>query len=250
VQYDLHASGILPPLPPLEFIEVRVPFLRMVAELNRDDIRQELLDELAHDRDTAFRFDVFVRDAARGVDVFQHAAKVSGLSVFADAGTLDKLKKKQVASVVIYTESLTPAELAELFSKLSTEDAKFSPRVCDSLHAMPAASKDESELKAILGVDAGLFRRPAGSGGSGGTGLPKPSDKPVSAGTIDRVTKTLTSPPAKPADKPAVLMAWQTHTGTARTVPSASAELKQFLAKRGDRKPHTIPAIIVIRPVG
>jgi hypothetical protein len=246
---DLHGSRILPPIAPFDFVQVRVPFLRAVAELDRDDTRQELTDELAHD--PAFRFDLFVRDTARGVDVFQNAAKAAGLTVFADAATLDKLKKKQAASVVVYTESLTAAELAELFAKVAAEDAKFSPRVCDALHATPVVRHDELELKAIFGLDAGLFKRPVGSGGAGQGGKPTPEPKSVSAGTIDSVTKTLTSPPPKPGERPAVLMTWQTtHTSIVRTPPAASAELKQFLAKRGDRKPTAVPAIIVIRPAG
>jgi hypothetical protein len=73
----------------------------------------------------------------------------------------------------------------------------------------------------------------------------------VSAGTIDSVTKTLTTPPAKPGEKTAILMTWQTtNSGIARTNPATSNELKQFLAKRGDRKPNAVPAVIVIRPVG
>ena len=188
------------------------------------------------------------------MEVFQNAAKATGLTVFADAATLDKLKKKQAHAVVIYTEALSPAELTALFAKMSAEDAKFSPRVCDSLHAMPVVRHDELELKAILGLDAGLFKRSIGSGGSGGTGQGgdrgEKGDKPVSAGTIDAVTKALTSPPAKPGEKPAVLMTWQTVPGASRTVPAQSTELQQFKAKRGGRKPNVVPAIIVIRPVG
>ena len=252
---ELHGSPLLPKLPPFDLVRVRVPFLRTVAELDREDIRQELADELG--RDPTFRFDLFVRDTARGAEVFQNAAKAAGLTVFADASTLDKLKKKQAHAVVIYTEALTAKELIDLFAKVCAEDAKFSPRVCDSMHATPVHRSDELELKAILGVDVGLFKRPVGSGGSGingaGQGGEK-GEKSVSAGTIDSVAKSLTTPPAKPGDKPAVLLTWQTTSPTiARTNPSVSAELKQFqqfLAKRGTRPANAIPAIIVIRPVG
>ncbi len=249
---ELHGSPLLPKLPPFDLVRVRVPFLRTVAELDREDTRQELADELG--RDPTFRFDLFVRDTARGAEVFQNAAKAAGLTVFADASTLDKLKKKQAHAVMIYTEALTAAELIDLFAKVCAEDAKFSPRVCDSMHATPVHRPDELELKAILGLDVGLFKRPVGSGGSGingaGQGGEK-GEKSVSAGTIDSVAKSLTTPPAKPGDKPAVLLTWQTTSPTiARTNPAMSAELKQFLAKRGTRQPNAVPAIIVIRPVG
>jgi negative regulator of sigma E activity len=244
-KHDFLASGLLPPIPPFDLIQVRVPFLRTIAELEREDIRLELSEELA--RDLAYRLDLFVRDTARGVEVFQNAAKAHGLTVFADAATLDKLKKRQVHAVVIYSECLTAEELAVLFSKVAAEDVKFSPRVCDSLHATPTNRSDENELKQILGIDVGLYKRPTGSGGAGQGD--KTGDKPVSSGTIDSVTKTLTTP--SKVEKPVVLMTWQTtHPSIGRTVPAMSAELKQFREKRGERKPNVVPVIIVIRSVG
>lgn len=254
--HDLLGSRPLPRIAPLEFAQLRVPFLRTVVELERDDIRQELTDELGREP-SAFRLDLFVRDTARGVDVFQNAARAADLTVFADDATVERLSKKQAHSVVIYTECLSAPGLAQLFTQICGEDNKFSPRVCDSLHVTPVARADENELKLVLGVDAGLFKRPRiGGTGSTGTGLDKaPLDKrgdprPVSAGTIDSVTNALTNPPGKSAEKSAVLLTWQAAPGAARTVPAQSAELKQFLAKRGDRKPAAVPVIIVIRPVG
>jgi negative regulator of sigma E activity len=247
---DLIGSPLLPKLPPFERIEVRVPFLRPVADLGRDDLRDDLITELG--RESAIKLDVFVRDTARGAEVFQNAARAAGITLFVDAATLDKLKKRQVQSVVIYTESLTAPELATLFAKLSAEDAKFSPRVCDSLHATTITRSEELDLKAILGVDVGLFKRPATSNNSAGQGSANNADpKPVSAGTIDSVVKSVTTPQTKVGEKPAILLTWQTaNSGIARTNPANSAELKQYLAKRTDRKPTAIPAIIVIRPAG
>ena len=245
---DLIGSPTLPPIPPFDIVQVHLPFLRAVAELDRDDTRQEFTDELARGAGDPFRLDLFVRDTARGAEVFQNAAKATGLTVFADAATLEKLKKKQVTSVVIYTESLTAAELTALFAKLCAEDMKFSPRVCDSLHATPVVHSDERELKAILGVDVGLYKRPVGSGIGAGQG---DREKPVSASTIDSVTTTLTSPSAKAPDKSAVLLTWQTtHPMIGRTPPGMSVELKKYLEKRGPRKPNVVPTVIVIRPMG
>lgn len=248
--HDLVASPLLPPIPPFDLVQVRLPFLRAVAELEREDARQELADELA--RDPA-RIDLFVRDTARGVDVFQNAAKAAGLNVFADAATLEKLKKRQVTAVVVYVECLPREELADLFRKVGAADTKFTPRVCDSLHATAGVRSDETELKSILGTDVGLYKRPRPNpAGQGGNLLDKNGDpKSVSSGTIDTVTKSLTKPAPKTGEKHAILMTWQTaHPGIPRTNPAASAELKQFLARRGDRKPDAVPAIIVIRPAG
>ncbi|AMV26512.1 hypothetical protein VT84_19085 [Gemmata sp. SH-PL17] len=247
---DLIGFPLVPKLPPFERVEVRVPFLRSATDLGREDVTQELLNELRRDPDPVFKFDLFVRDTARGAEVFQNAAKASGLTVSADSATLEKLKKKQAHAVVIYTESLTAAELTALFAKLSSEDAKFSPKVCDSLHAGPVVRSDELELKAILGADMGLFKR----AGQGGDKMHDKSDpKHVSAGTIDSVVKSVTTPSAnvKPGEKHAVLLTWQTtHATIGRTNPTQSTELKHYLSKRGNRKPNAVPAIIVIRSVG
>lgn len=233
---DFNAAPLLTHLKPFARIDARIPFLRLVAEMSREETRHELADELA--RDPAFRFDVFVRDVALGADAFRNAARAAGVHVYADAATLARLKKRQTTSVVLYTESLTATELTSLFMALATEDTKFSPRVCDSLHAVPVSRTDESDLKAVLGLDVGVFKRPTGANPAGQGG--KSGSKSVSAGTIDQVTKALTTPPA---EKCAVLLAWQ---GT-RTPPALSAELKAYLAKRGDRKPNAVPALIVIR---
>lgn len=236
---DLSGFPIRPKLPPFNRAEARVPFLRPVSDLARDDTRQELFDEIRHE--PAIRLDLFVRDTARGVDVFQNAAKAVGLSVVVDPTTLTRLKQRQTQSVVIYTESLMPAELAALFAALSAEDAKVSPRVCDSLHAMSVVRSDETDLKAVFGQDLGLSKRALG-----GTGAGQGTDpKPISSGTIDSIVKSVTP---KSGDKAAVLTTWL--PTNARTAPSSATEVKQFLAKRGERQPNAIPAIIVIRPIG
>jgi hypothetical protein len=242
VQPDLVA---FPPIttPKFDQVEIRVPLLRFVADFDRPETRQELAEELTHD--PAFRLDLFARDPARAVEVFQVAAKAAGVTVHADATTLDRLKKRQVTSVMIYTEALTAAQVAEVFGHLATADAKISPRVFDSLHAIPL-SRNEPGLVETLGRDPGLFKRSDLE-----RRLPKPDpSKPISEGTaqhiVDRVGSGGTGTTPLPSDRHAVLVTWS--PTAARTMPSTSAELKQFFAKRGDRKPGVVPVVIVIRP--
>lgn len=206
-----------PDVPPFDLVRVRIPFLKTLADFDREDTRQQLAEELA--RDPAFRIDLFTRDPARGVQLFQHAAKAAGLHVHADATTLDRLKKRQVGTVVVYTESLTADEVVALVAKLNAEDAKVSPRVFDQVHATPALAAEERSLREVLGVDVGLFKRAAGPGPG------KPAEK---------------------AEKAAMLLTWVPNN--ARTPPANSMQLDQFLKKRGDRKPNAVPVVIVIRP--
>ena len=106
----LHASPFTPEIPPFNFLQVRVPFLQPLTDLDRENVRLQLIEELG--RDPAFRIDLFARDTARGVQFFQSAAAAVGLKVHADATTLNWLRKGQITSVVVYTDSLTAVEIA------------------------------------------------------------------------------------------------------------------------------------------
>lgn len=224
-------------LPEFSLVEVRIPFLETLADFDREVVRQQLAEELG--RDPAFRIDLFARNMPRGVELFRAAARGSGLTVHADAATLAHLRKGQLAAVAVYTDSFTAEQLAALFARLSSEDARVSPRVFDVLHAAPVAREDEVDIRRVLGTDPGLFKRAIPS-----PDRPKEPDKgkSVSDVTADQIVKSIA---AKGKDASAVLMAWSPVQG--RTPPAASAELKAYLARRGERKPDAVPVIIVIR---
>ena len=143
--------------------------------------------------------------------------------------------------MAIYTDSLTPRQLTALFTRLSAQDAKVSPRLFDILHAAPVSREDEIEVRRVLGVDPGLFKRslPERRTKDGEIG------KSVSAGTADQIVKSIGAGKGKPSVNSAVLLTWSPVAG--RTPPPMSAELKSYLSKRGDRKPNVVPVIIVIR---
>ena len=143
--------------PNFDLVQLRLPFLEPLADFERDAVRQQLVDELG--RDPAFRVDLFARNTARGVELFQNAARASGLAILADSTSMNYLRKGQVGSVVVYTDSLTAAELTALLATLNSVDAKVSPRVFDSVHASPITREDEVEIRRILGTDPGLFKR-------------------------------------------------------------------------------------------
>ena len=218
---------------PLDLVQTRVPFLRPLAEFDRDDVCREFGAELG--RDPAFRIDVFTRNLPRSVEWFRAAAKSSGLNLYADRTTVERVNNHLVNSYVVYTEALTAVELADLFVRLNAEDAKISPRIFDVVHATTVVLDDQKAIKSILGVDPGLFKRPKTDKGIDST-------KPLSAGTTDQIVKTITG---KGSEKPAVLMTWL--PAVAWTPPMLSEELKQFLLKRDDRKANAVPVLIVIR---
>jgi hypothetical protein len=175
--------------------------------------------------------------------LFRDASRASGAQLHADPNLVSLLQKRTVQAVVVYTESYTAAELTDLFSKLSEEDAKVSPHVFDSVHAATVSPLDTSDLRVTMGFDPGLFKRVAVGGKVDKN--PDPS-KPLSAGTADQIVKSVTGQ-GKSGEKSALVLTWNPVPG--RPVPQGnSAEVKQFRAKRGDRKPDAVPVIIVIRP--
>jgi hypothetical protein len=232
----LMGAEVRPDIPPLDLVRVRVPFLRPLAEFDREETKSLLVGEL--NRDPAFRVDLFSRNLPRSVELLRAAAKSTGLTLHVDPVSLDRVNKGLSSAFVVYTESLTATELADLFAKLANEDARISPRVFDVLHAAAVVQGDQEAIRNILGIDPGLLKRAAQD-------KPRESGKSITEGTADQIVKSLTTSAGKSSEKIAVLMTW---TPTlARTPPAASAELKQFLLKRGERKPNVVPALLVIR---
>lgn len=236
---DAFAFPPVPPVAPFELARVRVPFLASVAELGRDDVSQSLLEDLS--LHPAARVDLFTSDPGRGVEVVRAAAKSQGLTLFADAAVAERIKRKQGTAYLVYLECLTPAEVRAFLTALAKADGKNSPRILDTLHLCPAAAADARELKAVLGIDPGLWKRARQPKGEAGFD-PK---KPISTGTADEVAKNLTAPSGKAVAKPAVLLTFG--PDAARIHPAMSAELKKYLSHRGTRKSQSLPLMIVIR---
>lgn len=226
-----------PPLPETRFdtVQVRLPFLRPLAEFENEDIRHQLVEELG--RDPAFRVDLFSRNLTRAIDTFKQAARSEGLSLHIDSNAMSLAKKGQVSAVAIYTDSLSAVELADLFAKLSAEDARVTPRAFDVLHASPIARSDEVELRTVLGADPGLFKRT----------MPERRErtpqggKSISDETADHIVKSITAGKGKVG----ILLAWS--PAQVRALPASSAELKSYHSRRSERKPGAVPVVIVIR---
>jgi anti-sigma factor RsiW len=231
---DVLAFPPLPSVGKLDLARVRVPFLATVAEFDREDVQQQFAAELA--LDPAYRIDLFARDPARGAEVFQAAAKAVGLTLHADKTTADRIQRKQATAYLVYTDSLSADDLRRLIAQLAVTDGKSSQRAFDAVHATPAVPADQRDLREVLGVDPGLWKRPAAA----------PAEpKSVSSGTADQLAKNLTNPPGKGDTKSAVLLTFA--PTQVRTPPAISTELRQFLTRRGDRRPTAVPVLVVIR---
>jgi len=253
VRAALVGSGFIPDTH-FDLVDVRVPFLQQLVDFERDDTRFRFVAELS--LDPAFRIDLFVRNPGRSVELFREAASASGVNVLIDANTSRLLAKRQITALAVYCESLTAADLAGLLSRLSFEDTKVTPRVFGAVHVVPATTSDAADLKNLLGIDPGWFKRPnpdrpdLNSNERNDKPPARDPSKPLSSGTADHIVKSVSggsnSPHGPTAEKLAVLCGWQ--PVVSRTPPGSSAEVKQFLAKRGERKPGATPVLIILRP--
>lgn len=240
VRPDLLGGGFLPETR-FDMVEVRFPFLKPLAAFAGEEAQEQLAKELS--RDPAYRIDLFSRNPVRAVELLREASKAAGVNLYVDANTVAALQKRTIGATVVYSESLTAQELASLFAKLSAEDAKVSPHAFDSLHATSVSQADGSDLRSTLGFDPGLYKRPVVEK----TERVNDPHKSLSSGTADQIVKSVLTGQGKPVEKSAVLLSWNLTPG--RPIAQAnSPELKQFVAKRGERKAGMVPVMIVIRP--
>ncbi|QDU21135.1 anti-sigma factor family protein [Urbifossiella limnaea] len=225
-----------PPVPAvgkLDLARVRVPFLATVAEFDREDVQQQFVSELR--QDLAFRIDLFARDPARGVELFQAAAKGTGLNLLVDRTTAERVQRKQAAAYLVYTDSLTATDLRDLLVRLATADAKAPSKTFEAVHTTAAVPADGRDLRELLGTDPGLWKRP----------MTTAEPKSVSSDTVNQLTRNLTDPKGKGGDRLAVLTTYAPRE--VRTVPGRSAEVRQFFERRGDRRPTAVPVLVVVR---
>jgi hypothetical protein len=229
---NLVGAQPLPDLPPFDRVQVRLPPLFAASELDRDDVRAALVEELG--REHAYQINLFVKDPSRAAELLQAAARSVGLAVHADAAAADRIKtRKPTTAFVLFTESLTPTEVRNLLSRVATDDAKASARVFDTIHVTPLHPADQRDLHSVLGFDVNPAKKASND------------PRSISSGTADQVAKNVGG---RGGEKSAVLASYL--PSNLRTPPTMSRALTQFVNARGERKPNAIAAVIVVRHAG
>ncbi len=224
---DIVGSGAFQQRPNLAALDIRLPVLTAASKLDSPEVRQLTLAEFK--AAPALRIDLFSRDSLRGVQALQVAAKNAGVAVAVDGLTAERIKKSLPLAWAFYAESLTPDDLAKLLDQVAVlnrdagKDAPFG-----ATHVTAAGVSEARDLKELLGVEPAFLKRAA-------------TPVALNASTADRVAANL----AKPG-KAGVLLTFS--PASARTAPAASAEVRGYLAGRGERKPGTTPVLIVVRP--
>jgi hypothetical protein len=213
----------------LESVEIRLPFLANVADLDQKDVQKRVRAELK--RAPAFRLDLFTRDVHLATSVFQAVAPSAGVTVTMDKFARERTRKKLPAAWAIYTESLTADEIAQLLAKLAARSRAGKTPAFTIGHLVAAQAAEQKDLRDLLGVEVGLLKRPK----------PAAGPKSIADGTADQLAAAL-----RKGGKSAILLTYLPVVG--RTNPAASKEIRAFLERRGDRKPDAVPLLIVIRP--
>jgi len=228
---------------PFQTVKVRLSLLLPLQELDQPYPKQKLLDELKHDE--VVRIDLFCRDSVRGVELFQAALKAKGHQLHVDATALDRVKKKVRGEFMLYTESMTAEEIAQLLEKLGSDDKKLETKkagegLFDKFMLAPFLPDDLKELAKLLGIPASEVKLPKKV-----SGLIDPR-KSLENITAQQLVQSLPKSGSRNSEKSTLI----TPYGVANFNANTSKEIKSFLDKRGDRKPNTLPMMLVLRPIG
>jgi hypothetical protein len=225
---EWYGAGILIDSKPLKRVDPTLPVIFSALEFDKEEPLDRLKKELA--KEDGFRLNLFSKTPGAATEHLQAAARAAGVNVFVEAKTAEWIAKRPPGvAFAFYVENLTADELATLLAAVATQvNAQPKPEtILGSAHVIPADVPEQKDLKELIGLDWAV-PKPV-----------KPADgKPISEGTLKEVVASV----KKPGDKAAVVV-----TYAARLNAGKSSEVKQFLDKRGDRKPGTTPLLIVVR---
>ena len=229
----------LPEIESFQLDKIRVSRLFTVHDLAADEsARAKLADEMR--KDELIRLDLFCKATPRALDRVQAALKARGVAVLTDAFAVDQLKKRPQTELMIFTEALTPDDVAQLLTALGAEDKAGSGNL-ETLVGAPFLPAALTRLSRLLGIP-NLDPKPAAGKGSVDV------RKPLPEGTANQVAAMLAKmggPGRARPERAAVVVSYS----PANPHPAASAEVRQFLDRRGDRRPSTKPLMLVLRTI-
>jgi hypothetical protein len=231
----------MPEIEAFHLDKIRVSHLVTLRDLPDDEAaRKKLTAEMK--KDELIRLDLFCHSTPNGLELTLASLKARGITVFTDAFAQDRLKRKLPTELMLFTEAMTPEEVAQLLAELGSVDAKSGAGEFDTLVAAPFLSLDLDRLGKLLGVSSIAPKPAVGK-------APIDVRKPLPEGTANHLAATLakmgtTSTPPK-TEKVAVVVAYSPMNGQ----PTNSREIKQFLDRRGDRKPDAKPLMLVLKTI-
>ena len=236
----------MPEIEAIHLDKIRVSRLISLRELPDDlELRKTLLVDLK--KDELIRLDLFCHATPKALELVLARLATKGVKASTDAHVIDRTKKKQATEIVVFTESLTPAEVADVLLGLGIDDRKAETTSgaghFDTLVVAPFLPVDLDKLGRLLGATNVMPKIPTAKAGPD-------SRKPLPDGTAQAVAASLNkmgggTVPAGKSDKVAVVVAYS----PMNAAPSTSKEIRQFLDRRGERKPDTKPLMLVLRTI-
>jgi hypothetical protein len=235
---DVLTSPVGSEAAPFSAVQVRLPLLLPLADLDGEDGRRRIAGELVGD--PAFRIDLFVSDPNRAADGLMAAAKRSGVSLGIDAVAHERLKKRLPFGWAVVTDALTPAEIAGWLAaaRADADAAPAVPRLAGAVHVIPAGPVEQKEWRELTGAEPAWTKSAKADAPS--------QPKPVTAGTADQVAGALQKGPAGKVERPALLVTYLPREG--RVNAAFSREAKLFTERTAERRPNAVPVVIVVRP--
>jgi hypothetical protein len=232
-----------PEIQSIQLDKIRLSHFFTLRDLPGDEeARKKMVAELK--KDELIRLDLFCQSTPHALDFVLAGLKAKRVSALTDAFAQDRLKRKVPTEVVIFTEALTPDDVAAFLTALGAEDKKASGAgEFDTLVVAPFLPADLDLLARLLGLPAVTPKAPKGKSGID-------IRKPLPEGTANQVAQTLSkmgggtpAPSASKGEKVAVVVAYSPMNPS----PGASKEIKHFLDRRGERKPDAKPLMLVLR---
>ena len=215
----LFAAGLFREIEPPAEVSARLPLLSPVGDLDTADVRTRTVATWGSS--PAVRLDLFVPDVSAALPAVQAVAKACGWTVSTDATAQALLKAKQPATFALYADAVTAEDGGQLLAGLAAEQRGGTK--LGHAHLSAASPADLREMKDLLGGEA------------------KPPARPTKDdSTIGQVVKQFAG------KRPALLFAVSPPDG----LPAVgSKEVRAFADSRIERKPGTIPLLVVVRPL-
>jgi hypothetical protein len=215
-------------------VNLKLPVIWNAMEWNENDAMSRLVKELG--RDAAFRIDLFSKNPTAAIEQLQAAARAAKVNLFVEGTAAELLKRPNGIPLAVHFENLTAAELTALLAAVA-QQVHTQPKpetILGSAHLFATTAVEQKDVKDLVGVELLAPK------------VTKSEDDPksVSADTLPKIAAAV----KKPDEKTAVVFPYlPPNVPSLRANVAKSAEVKQFLEKRGDRKPGTVPLLIVVR---
>ena len=213
---------------PIDSVRVQLPMLLPFRDIQRDDAKESLRNQLALTSGT--RIDLFAKDTAKAAELLIVAGKSQSISTITETIAGERMKRKMPSTWILYTDMLTAIEVSDWLASAATT----TPQLATRLHVVSGQQQERKDLRELLGIDLTAAKKPEAT-------IPNQS---LATGTLDQVTNSLQK--ATKAEKSAILLTYL--PPIVRAQPSLSKDVKQYHELRKDRQPGTVSVMIVIRP--